>query len=131
MTKKEMIVKVLDEMGFKLHEDEDGDLMFRYQMKNIYTVIGDESEQYLVLVMPQFCELEDGEEHVALAVCNKMTRELKLDKVYVDHTFKNVSASCEFYYTDENSLKTNIENGLNVLGIVRTFYRTIRNEIVD
>ena len=71
MTKKEMIVKVLDEMGFKLHEDEDGDLMFRYQMKNIYTVIGDESEQYLVLVMPQFCELEDGEEHVALAVCNK------------------------------------------------------------
>jgi len=131
MTKKEMIVKVLDEMGFKLHEDEDGDLMFRYQMKNIYTVIGDESEQYLVLVMPQFCELEDGEEHVALAVCNKMTRELKLAKVYVDHTFKNVSASCEFYYTDENSLKTNIENGLNVLGIVRTFYRTIRNEIVD
>lgn len=126
-----MIVKVLDEMGFKLHEDEDGDLMFRYQMKNIYTVIGDESEQYLVLVMPQFCELEDGEEHVALAVCNKMTRELKLAKVYVDHTFKNVSASCEFYYTDENSLKTNIENGLNVLGIVRTFYRTIRNEIVD
>ncbi|MBP3573108.1 MAG: YbjN domain-containing protein [Prevotella sp.] len=131
MTKKEMIVKVLDEMGFKLHEDEDGDLMFRYQMKNIYTVIGDESEQYLVLVMPQFCELEDGEEHVALAVCNKMTRELKLAKVYVDQTFKNVSASCEFYYTDENSLKTNIENGLNVLGIVRTFYRTIRNEIVD
>ena len=126
-----MIVKVLDEMGFKLHEDEDGDLMFRYQMKNIYTVIGDESEQYLVLVMPQFCELEDGEEHVALAVCNKMTRELKLAKVYVDHTFKNVSASCEFYYTDENSLKTNIENGLNVLGIVRMFYRTIRNEIVD
>lgn len=126
-----MIVKVLDEMGFKLHEDEDGDLMFRYQMKNIYTVIGDESEQYLVLVMPQFCELEDGEEHVALAVCNKMTRELKLAKVYVDQTFKNVSASCEFYYTDENSLKTNIENGLNVLGIVRTFYRTIRNEIVD
>lgn len=131
MTKKEMIVKVLDEMGFKLREDEDGDLMFRYQMKNIYTVIGDESEQYLVLVMPQFCELEDGEEHVALAVCNKMTRELKLAKVYVDHTFKNVSASCEFYYTDENSLKTNIENGLNVLGIVRTFYRTIRNEIID
>lgn len=126
-----MVVKVLDEMGFKLHEDEDGDLMFRYQMKNIYTVIGDESEQYLVLVMPQFCELEDGEEHVALAVCNKMTRELKLAKVYVDHTFKNVSASCEFYYTDENSLKTNIENGLNVLGIVRTFYRTIRNEIID
>ena len=131
MTKKELIVKVLKDMGFKPHEDDDGDVAFRYQMKNIFAVVGDESEQYLVLVMPQFCELEDGEEHVALAVCNKMTRELKLAKVYVDHTFKNVSASCEFYYTDENSLKTNIENGLNVLGIVRTFYRTIRNEIVD
>ena len=42
MTKKELIVKVLKDMGFKPHEDDDGDVAFRYQMKNIFAVVGDE-----------------------------------------------------------------------------------------
>ena len=81
--------------------------------------------------MPQFYEIEDGEEHIALAACNKITRELKLVKVYVDQTFKNVSANSEFYYTDEESMKNNIENSLRILGVVRTLYRSTRNEFVD
>ncbi len=131
MTKKELIVKVLEDMGFKPHEDNDGDVAFRYQMKYILGIVGDESEQYLVLVMPQFYEIEDGEEHIALAACNKITRDLKLVKVYVDQTFKNVSANCEFYYTNEESLKNNIENSLSILGIVRTLFRSTRNEFID
>ena len=131
MTKKELIVKVLEDMGFKPHEDNDGDVAFRYQMKYILGIVGDESEQYFVLVMPQFYEIENGEEHIALAVCNKITRDLKLVKVYVDQTFKNVSANCEFYYTDEESLKNNIENSLRILGIVRTLFRSTRNEFID
>jgi hypothetical protein len=131
MTKKELIVKVLEDMGFKPHEDNDGDVAFRYQMKYILGIVGDESEQYFVLVMPQFYEIENGEEHIALAACNKITRDLKLVKVYVDQTFKNVSANCEFYYTDEESLKNNIENSLRILGIVRTLFRSTRNEFID
>ena len=131
MTKKELIVKVLEDMGFRPHEDNDGDVTFRYQMKNIFAVVGDESEQYLVLIMPQFYEIEAGEEHIALAACNKITRELKLIKVYVDQTFKNVSANSEFYYTDEESMKNNIENSLRILGIVRTLYRNTMREFIE
>lgn len=131
MTKKELIFKILEEMGFKPHEDDDGDVVFRYQMKNIFVIVGDESEQYLVLTMPQLNEVEEGEEHIALAASNKVTRELKLVKVYVDPTFKRVSANCEFYYTDEESMKNNIENSLNILGVVRTVYRNTKNEISD
>lgn len=131
MAKKELIVKVLEDLGLKPHEDEDGDLVFRYEMKNIFAVVGNESEQYLVLTMPQFSEIEDGEEHIALATCNKITRELKLVKVYVDQTFKNVSANSEFYYTDEESMKNNIENSLRILGIVRTLYRNTRKEFIE
>ena len=131
MRKKELIVKGLEDMGFKPHDDADGDIIFRYQMKTVFAVIGDESEQYIVLTMPQFYEIEAGEEHIALAACNKITRELKLIKVYVDQTYKNISANSEFYYTDEESLKNNIENSLRILGIVRTLFRSTRNEFID
>ena len=81
--------------------------------------------------MPQFSGIEDGEEHIALATCNKITRELKLIKVYVEPTFKSVTANSEFYYTDEESLKNNIEQSLRILGVVRTQYRNTKREFME
>ena len=122
---------MIEGLGYKPQIDDEGDLMVRYQMKTIFALVGDDDEQYVVLTMPQFCEVEEGEEHVALAVCNKLTRELKLVKVCVDPTFKNISANCEFYYTDEASLKLNIENSLKILGVVRTLYKKTQDELLS
>lgn len=130
MTKKELLTNVLNDLGYKPQVDADGDLMIRYQMKAVYIVANDEDDQYAVLIVPQFHEVEEGEEHVALAICNKLTRDLKLVKVYIDHTFRSVSANCEFYYTDEGSLKDNIEKSLKILGVVRTMYRNAKNELL-
>ena len=103
--KKEMILRVLEKMGYKPEIDNDGDIQLRYQMKTIFVLTGDEDEQYISVMLPQFHEIADGEEALVLAVCNKMTRELKLAKVYVDQTFKNVSATCEFFYSNEEALE--------------------------
>ena len=123
MNKKEMIVKVLEEMGFRPYVDEDGDVGFRFQLKTIFVLNSNESENYLVLNMPQFYEIEDGDEAIALTACNKVTRELKLIKVYVDQNFKTISANSEFLYADEDSLMKNIEYSLEILSVVRRLYR--------
>ena len=129
MTRHEMVVSVLQSLGFKPQIDDDGDIFVRYQMKTFY-VMGSNSddEDYLVVVFPQMYEVNEGEETKVLAVCNKITREIKLTKVYIDQTLKNVSASCEFYYNDEESLKTCLDKAIEILGMVRsTFIKTIRS----
>ena len=118
-----MIVKVLEKMGFRPYVDEDGDVGFRFQMKTIFVLNSNESENYLVLNMPQFYEIEDGDEAIALTACNKVTRELKLIKVFVDQNFKTISANSEFLYADEDSLVKNIEYSLEILSVVRRLYR--------
>ncbi len=81
MTKKELIMSTLEEkMGYCPEVDEDGDIRVAYQLKTIYVMTGDDDEQYVSVMLPQFHEIEDGKETLALAVCNKMTRELKLLK---------------------------------------------------
>ena len=129
MTKHEMVVSVLQSLGFKPQIDDEGDIFIRYQMKTLY-VMGSSSddEDYLVVVFPQMYEVNEGEETKVLAVCNKITREIKLTKVYIDQTLKNVSASCEFYYNGEESLKTCLDKAIEILGMVRsTFIKTIRS----
>ena len=126
-----MIIQILEKLGFKPEIDDDGDIMVRYQMKTIYVFVGDEEDSYVAVLLPQFHEIEDGEETLVLATCNKMTRELKLAKVFVDHTFKNVSASCEFYYANEESLEHSLDKSLQMLGIVRSQFRKNKTELSE
>lgn len=64
-----------------------------------------------------------------MAICNKMTRELKILKVYIDQTFKHVTADYEFLYTDEESLAQNLDSAISRLGIVRRAFRNTLNEM--
>ena len=129
MTKHEMVVSVLQSLGFKPQIDDDGDIFVRYQMKTFYVMgANSDDEDYLVVVFPQMYEVNEGEETKVLATCNKTNREIKLVKVYIDQTLKNVSASCEFYYNGEESLKTCLDKAIEILGMVRlTFIKTMRS----
>ena len=131
MNKKELILKTLEKMGYSPEVDNDGDIMLHYQMKTIYVLTGDEEEPYISMMLPQFHEVEEGQETLVLAVCNKMTRELKFAKVYIDQTFKNVTATCEFYYANEESLEQNLRNSLQMLGVVRTVFRNNMADLAE
>jgi hypothetical protein len=131
MNKKELILKTLENMGHSPEVDNEGDIMLHYQMKTIYVLIGNDEEPYVSMMLPQFHEIEEGQETLILAICNKMTRELKMVKVYIDQTFKNVSATCEFFYTNEEALKQNLHQSLQILSVVRTVFRKDLAELTD
>ena len=73
----------------------------------------------------------EGEETLTLAVCNKVSRDLKLARVFIDQTLESVSACCEFFYTDMESLKNNVEHVLGILGMVRSTYYKAKAEFTD
>lgn len=132
MTKTEQIAAVLERMGYKPLFDEDGDILIRYQLKHFYFFYNEADEdQFIQIVHPQFAELEEGDETIHLAACNKVTRETKMVKVFVDQTFKNVTASCEFFYSDEDDLEMNIAKALRILGVIRTSYRNVVRELSE
>lgn len=131
MKKKDLIMSSLEKMGYSPELDSDGDVLFCYQMKTVYVLIGEEEDSYISMMLPQFHEIEDGQETLMLAICNKMTRELKMVKVYVDQTFKNVSATCEFFYANEEALEQNLHHSLQMLGIVRTIFRKDLEELTE
>ena len=132
MTKKELIMSTLEEkMGYCPEIDEDGDIKFAYQLKTIYVMTADDDEPYASVMLPQFHDIEEGKETVALAVCNKMTRELKFAKVYIDQTFNHVTATCEFYYSSKKSLLQNLERSLELLGVIRTVFRNDMDELSE
>lgn len=126
-----MVMAALERMGLSPEVDNDGDIMFRYQLKTIFVMMGDKEEPYISMMLPLLHEIEEGKETLVLAVCNKMTRELKLAKVYIDQTFKSVTATCEFFYANEESFEQNLRNSLQMLGVVRTIFRNNVAELAE
>lgn len=129
MDKRDMLFKAVENMGYKPNLDSDGDIFFTYQMKTIYILIGNMDEPYVQVQLPQFFDIEEEQEALVLAICNKMTRELKILKVYIDQTFKHVTADYEFLYTNEESLAQNLDSAISRLGIVRRAFRNTLNEM--
>lgn len=131
MTKKEFLLSVLESMGRRPQIDEDGDVFFAYQLKNFWCIVGNEEDRHITLLLPQFLEVDEGEEALSMAICNRMTRQLRFGKVYVEHTLKHISAACNFYYSDEESLRENIEHSLNILRDIRTAYLATKRELAS
>ena len=132
MTNKEQIFNALERLGYKPQYDDDGDIMLRYQLKHIFFLTQDDDEEHFVNVtLPQFCSFQEGEETLYLAACNKMTRETKMSKVCIDQTFRNISASCEFFYENDSTLEMNIKKALCILGVMRTAFRNCVSELSE
>lgn len=124
-----MAIQVVKELGYKPIIDNDGDVFFRVQLKGFY-ILGTRNDNDLISVhFPQFWDIEEGEDVKYLAACNKLTREVKLVKTFIDDSLKSVSASCEFYCTDMESMRNNIEHSIKILCIIRSIFRRTLNEL--
>lgn len=121
MNNREMVVACLEKMGYCPKIDNDGYVIFTYQMKTLCVIIEDD-EHYISVVLPHIYEIKEGQDTLALAICNKITRDLKMIKVYIDQTFKNVTATCESFYIDSESLEQNLEYSLQLLGVVSSIF---------
>lgn len=131
MNKKENVASILQSMGYTPQYDDEGDIHIIYQLKHIFFLLNEEEEDnYMSIMFPQFVQVKEGEESIALAVCNKMTRELKLTKIFVDNTFKSVSATCEIFYANNEALEYSIKKSLGMMGLVRRQYHKYQKELM-
>lgn len=124
-----MAIQVVKELGYKPIIDNDGDVFFRVQLKGFYILGTRNDNDHISVHFPQFWDIEEGEDVKYLAACNKLTRELKLVKIFIDDSLKSVSANCEFYCTDMESMRNNIEHSIKILCIIRSIFRRTLNEL--
>lgn len=131
MKKNEMIYNILEQMGY-LPEFEENDVIVRFQMKPLIFVTNEDDEDPFVCILySQFCQFEEEDSVLYLTACNKLTREGKLAKFYVDSSLHFVSSTLEFFFEDEDNLRFCIEKALRIIGIIRTTFRECIRELSE
>lgn len=119
-------------LGYQPEIDDDGDVRFNFQLKPMYVVTSMEGDDHFIsMCYPQLSMVKEGDEAMALAICNKMTRDMKFVKVCLDPSFSNVLAYAEFYYDTQDTLELNIKNGLECFSTLRTAYFHNQREMAE
>lgn len=130
MNKREMIIKVLKDMGLRPKVDSDGDVYVRYELKTIVFQLSCEEENYMNICLYGFRKVNESERIVSMFICNAMNRALRLVNVFVDKDLKSVSAMYDFYFTDEDSLALNVKECLELFGQLINLYGKMKQDYI-
>ena len=119
---KKMIMGILEGFGYMPVDTEQGYILFCYRMKHFYVTVEDGAEPYISVVYPCFMSVEMSAWKAHMVICNKLNREGKAVKLSMDRDFKAVSASFDFFHTDERTLRENVIHAIEYLEPVRAMY---------
>jgi len=116
---KEMIMEVLKDMRLRPKYDEDGDIIVKYQMHSILVLPDMTDEGYIQLVMPNIYSVDSEEKQMtALYVCNKVTKDSKHVKAWLNDDMDLINVTSEFYVNSNDALQFAIKKGLDLLSTV-------------
>lgn len=123
MTDSVLVFDTLKELGYYPEFDQDGDITIRYQMKYLYFVMGTEEDNYVSILLPSIYKIQPTELFSALFACNSLAEKYMVMKCHVEKETMSVLARYEFFFTDKNSLTQNINKALEMLGMVRFYFK--------
>ena len=128
MAKMEEIINYLQNEGLMPKKDEDGDIVFKYQMKNFIIFDTTDDEQYLQIALPGIYDVTEENLVEVLAACNSVNRGIKVAKVIITGDNKSVWVVYESMLDTTPVYDDIVPRSLEILKTKqKSFYETISN----
>lgn len=126
MKTTEMVLNFLKEEGFTPQIDEDnGNIIFKYQMSTFIFVNNDEDEEFFQLAYPGIFKITEENRDIALEAANKVNSSIKVVKVVIPSD--DVWALFEVILDQSPEVGSIIERGLSILMHARqSFYEELQ-----
>ena len=124
-----MVMQAIKALGDHPLLDENEDIYIHHAVGTIYFLMPHEGKKFMMVLFANYADYKKSEEDLIMKYCHKMTRDINMAKVFVDPEQRGISASCEFYFTDMESLQNNIRHALVALIKVRLFHPHVERGI--
>ena len=124
-----MVLNYLKEQGLCPQVDDDGDIIFKYQMLTFIYFENDEDEKFFRLALPGIYDVTEDNRISVLEAANEVNKRLKVAKVFIPNN--DVWVSAETLMDDTPELDDFVPRILNILlGSRQTFYEIV-NELTS
>ncbi len=110
----------ISDYGFRVLDDGDGHLAFRYQMNIIHFFCNSDEENFFVMTLSIFEKVTAANIGVAKELCHKINAEKKQVKLYVMKDV--VLAAAEVYFLAEEDFQLQMKKALQNLVSAKVMY---------
>jgi hypothetical protein len=125
MTTFELLQKIIDDLGYKVIEDNGERLVFNYQFSHIHLWINEDDDHFLVMAITGFADVNEDNFADIIMKCHKLNEELKQVKFYTIDDMTVVTV--EFYFLEEKDLKYQIKQALRNLASAKGKFKKLNN----
>lgn len=120
------IISYLQCEGLMPSKDEDGDIVFKYQMNNYIIFDTSDDEPYLQIAMPRIYDVTDDNLVEVLAACNNINRTMKVAKTIITGDCRSVWAVYETILDSNPVYDDFLPRALNILvETQKNFYEVV------
>lgn len=102
---------------FKMVEDTEENLIFRYQFENIHICEDHQGEDFLMIVLPVLNNITDENYNEVVKCCNEINAELKHVKIYV--VKKLLMIASEIFYKGKKDLEYQMNRTLSSMIVAK------------
>ena len=125
MKTTEMVLNFLKEQGFCPQVDENGSIIFKYQMSTFIFLNNDEDEEFFQLAFPYISDVTEENRELVLEAANKVNSKIKVAKVIIPGD--DVWVLFEVILDQSPEVGSIIQRGLGILmGARRAFYEEMQ-----
>ena len=125
MNTYDLAKEFLEQKRYQIVEEDvdSGHIAFRYQMNTIHVWVNYEDENYFMMVLMGFADVDNDNIEEVHAKCLQISRDVKLVKMY---TLQNVIlASAELFYLDKADFNFQVENALKYMIKAKVMYKQL------
>ncbi len=120
------IISYLQGEGLMPSKDEDGDIVFKYQMNNYIIFDTPDDEPYLQIALPRIYDVTDDNLVEVLAACNNINRTMKVAKTIITGDCRSVWAVYETILDSNPVYDDFLPRALNILvETQKNFYEVV------
>ena len=120
-----MVLNFLKEQGFCPQVDENGSIIFKYQMSTFIFLNNDEDEEFFQLAFPYISDVTEENRELVLEAANKVNSKIKVAKVIIPGD--DVWVLFEVILDQSPEVGSIIQRGLGILmGARRAFYEEMQ-----
>ena len=120
------IISYLQGEGLMPSKDEDGDIVFKYQMNNYIIFDTPDDEPYLQIALPRIYDVTDDNLVEVLAACNNINRTMKVAKTIITGDNRSVWAVYETILDSNPVYDDFLPRALNILvETQKNFYEVV------
>lgn len=119
----QLIKEYVERHGFYVYEEDEGHIVFRYQLNPIQVSVPDDGTHFISLMMALAVELADEDMNEAMYLCHELNKVMRQTKYYVNGNTLLVTA--EIYHHDANDIDYQMDVALESIIDGKVQYKTL------